>query len=91
VLAYKAAYRWEEGVCLAEVLDFPGVFTFGHSLKEARVYLADALKLMAEHRLEQGEPLPTPDPQKHDPAAEIEEPIYLVLQAGTRLRQRAAP
>lgn len=91
MLVYKAAYRWEEGVCLAEVLDFPGTITFGHSLEEARVFLADALKLMAEVRLDRGETLPAPDPQRHDPAAEIEEPIYLVLQAGSRLRQRVAP
>jgi predicted RNase H-like HicB family nuclease len=91
MLAYKAAYRWEDGVCMAEVLDFPRALTFGHTLDEARVFLADALKLMAEVRLEKGEPLPVPDPQRHDPAAELEEPIYLVLQAGSRLRQRVAP
>jgi predicted RNase H-like HicB family nuclease len=91
MLAYKAAYRWEDGVCLAEVLDFPGTLTFGHTLDEARVFLADALKLMAEVRLEKGEPLPVPDPSRNDPAAEIEEPIYLILQAGSQLRQRVAP
>jgi predicted RNase H-like HicB family nuclease len=91
MLVYTSAYRWQDGICLAEVLDFPGTVTFGHNLDEARTLLADALKLMAEVRLGRGEALPVPDPHRHDAAAEIEEPIYLVLHAGSRLRQRVAP
>ena len=82
MLVYKTAYRWEEGVCLGEVLDFPGTLSFGYSLDEARANLAGALRDMAETNLLRGEPLPTPDPRRSDPQAELEEPIYLVLQVG---------
>jgi predicted RNase H-like HicB family nuclease len=82
VLVYKSAYRWEEGACLGEVLDFPGTLSFGYTLDEARANLAGALRDMAETNLLRGEPLPTPDPGRSDPQAEMEEPIYLVLQAG---------
>jgi len=82
VLIYKSAYRWEEGVCLGEVLDFPGTVSFGTTLDEARANLAGALRDMAETNLLCGQPLPTPDPVRSDPQAELEEPIYLVLQVG---------
>ena len=36
MLVYKSVYKWEEGVCLGEVLDFPGTVSFGHTLDEAR-------------------------------------------------------
>jgi predicted RNase H-like HicB family nuclease len=89
VLVYKSAYKWEEGVCLGEVLDFPGTVSFGYTLEEARANLAGALRDMAETNLLRGEPLPVPHPGRSDPLAELEEPIYLVLAAGqpvTRLR-----
>jgi hypothetical protein len=38
VLVYKSAYKWEEGVCLGEVLDFPGTVSFGYTLEEP-IYL----------------------------------------------------
>lgn len=82
VLVYKSAYKWEEGVCLGEVLDFPGTVSFGYTLDEARANLAGALRDMAETNLLRGEPLPVPHPGRSDPLAELEEPIYLVLAAG---------
>jgi predicted RNase H-like HicB family nuclease len=85
VLVYKAAYKLTDGVYLAEVLDFPGTVTFGHTLDEARANLAGALADMAETNLLRGEPLPIPDPTRADPDADLEEPIYLVLQAGQHL------
>lgn len=43
MLTYKAMYKYlDEGVH-AEVLDFPGVITFGGNLQEARRLLASAL------------------------------------------------
>ena len=74
-LVSKSAYRWEEGVCLGEVLDFPGTASFGETLEEARRNLAGALSDMAETNLLRGEPLPVPDPSRTDPSAELEEPI----------------
>jgi len=58
MLTYKAMYKFlDEGVH-AEVLDFPGVITFGNDLKEARRLLASALVDMAETNLLQNESLP---------------------------------
>jgi predicted RNase H-like HicB family nuclease len=74
----------QEGVH-AEVLDFPGVITWGASLEEARRLLASALVDMAETSLLRGEPLPPPDPSSTDPDADLEEPIYLLMQAASRV------
>jgi predicted RNase H-like HicB family nuclease len=93
MLTYKAAYKVEDGVYLGEVLDFAGTVSFGQTLEEARVNLAGALLDMAETNLLRGEPLPLPDPSRSDPDADLEEPIYLVLQAGSRVSMNvvAAP
>jgi predicted RNase H-like HicB family nuclease len=88
MLVYKSAYRWENGVFLGEVLDFPGTVSFGQSLDEARENLAGALRDMAETNLLRGEPLPLPDASRSDPQADLEEPIYLVLQAGQHISQQ---
>ena len=85
MLVYKSAYRWEDGICLGEVLDFPGTVSFGHSLDEARKNLAGALRDMAETNLLRGEPLPVPEPVRSDPQAELDEPIYLVTRAVAEL------
>jgi predicted RNase H-like HicB family nuclease len=76
---YKAAYKWEDDVCLGEVLDFPGTVSCGNSLDEARANLAAALRDMAKTNLLRGEPLPIPDPTRSDSDADLEERIYLVL------------
>jgi len=88
MLIYKSAYTWEDGVCLGEVLDFPGTVSFGNTLDEARASLAGALRDMAETNLLQGESLPIPDPSRSDPQADLEEPIYLLLQTGQNLSQQ---
>ncbi|HEY2249958.1 MAG TPA: type II toxin-antitoxin system HicB family antitoxin [Planctomycetaceae bacterium] len=88
MLVYKSAYRWENGICLGEVLDFPGTVSFGQSLDEARENLAGALRDMAETNLLRGEPLPMPDASRSDPQADLDEPIYLVLQAGQHISQQ---
>jgi len=64
----------DEGVH-AEVLDFPGVISFGEDLEGARRMLASALVDMAETNLLHGQPLPHPDPTSSDPDADIEELI----------------
>ncbi len=40
---------------------------------------------MAETNLLLGEPLPRPDPDRTDPESDIEEPIYLLLTATSRV------
>ncbi len=85
MLTYKATYKYlDEGVH-AEVLDFPGVITWGESLEEARRLLASALVDMAETNLLKGEPLPQPVLTCTDPDADIEEPIHLLLKAASRV------
>jgi predicted RNase H-like HicB family nuclease len=87
MLVYKAMYKTiNEGVH-AEILDFPGAISFGADIEEARRMLASALVDMAETNLMHGEPLPTPDPTCTDPDAELEEPIYLLMSATTRVAQ----
>jgi hypothetical protein len=45
---------------------------------------------MAETNLLRGEPLLTPDPVRSDPQAELEEPIYLVLQVGQVISEQVS-
>ena len=85
MLTYKAAYRTIPEGYFAEALDFPGVVTWGRDLDEARRMLASALADMAETNLILGEPLPIPDPNVGDPAADVEEPIHLLLTAAARV------
>ena len=42
MLTYKAMYKYVEGGVHAEVLDFPGVISFGATLEDARRMLASA-------------------------------------------------
>ena len=85
MLTYKAMYKFlAEGVH-GEVLDFPGVITWGADLQETRRLLASALVDMAETNLLYSEPLPQPDPNVTDPDADLEEPIHLVLTAAPRV------
>ena len=81
MLTYKAMYKNIPAGVHAEVLDFPGVITFGADLEEARRMLASALVDMAETNLLFGESLPQPDPACTNPDADLEETIHLVLTA----------
>ena len=67
------------------MLDFPGTITWGKNLDKARQLLASALVDMAETNLLRSEPLPQPNPTATDPEADLEEPIYLLLQAASRV------
>lgn len=89
MITYKAAYTMEDGIYLGEVLDFPGTVTFGTTLDEARLNLASALLDMAETNLELGEALPKPQPTLSKVDADVEEPIYLVLQASHKISVHA--
>jgi predicted RNase H-like HicB family nuclease len=85
MLTYKAMYKFLDQGVHAEVLDFPGVISCGENLQEARCMLESALADMAETHLLHGEPLPSPDPSQTDPEADLEEPIYLLLTAASRI------
>ncbi len=82
---YHAAYYLiDDGWYMAKVLDFPGVVTQGKTLASARRMLLDALREMATWAIEEGRPLPRPNPRAADRKAEVLEPIRLALrvQAG---------
>lgn len=85
MLTYKAMYKFHDEGVHASVLDFPGAISCGADLEEARRMLAGALVDMAETNLLLGEPLPRPDPSCTDPDADLEEPIYLLLTAASRV------
>lgn len=82
MIEYKAAFYEdrEHGWFLAKVLDFPGVATQGRTLGKAREMLRDGLREMAEWLLEDGQPLPHPDPTISDPNADVIEPIQLFIR-----------
>jgi predicted RNase H-like HicB family nuclease len=77
MLAYKAMYKYLDEGIHAEVLDFPGVVTWGTDLEKARRLLSSALVDLAETNLLRGEPFPQPDPTRTNPEASLEEPIHL--------------
>jgi predicted RNase H-like HicB family nuclease len=81
MLQYHAAYYpIEDGWYMVCVLDFPGVISQGRNIKHARMMIKDALGLMAECKLEQGEGLPRPNPRARDKKAELVEPIKLKVR-----------
>ena len=47
---------------VAEALDFPGAVTQGFDLADARSMIASAMEDLAQGLLEEGKPLPTPNP-----------------------------
>jgi predicted RNase H-like HicB family nuclease len=64
MLKYHAAYfKQDDGWYIVEIVDFPGVFSQGKTLRSARVMIRDALKLVAECEVEEGRPLPRPNPK----------------------------
>ena len=85
MLTYKAMFKYLGEGIHAEVLDFPGVITWAADLEQARRLLSSALVDMAETNLLQGEPLPHTNPDATDPEADWEEPIYLLMQATSRI------
>jgi predicted RNase H-like HicB family nuclease len=86
MLSYKAMYKFLPDGVHGEVLDFPGTITCGKNLGEARRLLSGALVDLAETSIMLGEPLPPPNPQITDAEADLEEPIYLILNASSRVK-----
>jgi predicted RNase H-like HicB family nuclease len=80
-IAYTAGYKFEPEGVHAEVLDFPGAISCGTNLDDARGMLADALAVMAETFIRDGDPVPRPDPGKTSALMDVIEPIYLTLGA----------
>jgi predicted RNase H-like HicB family nuclease len=78
---HTAYYPIEDGWYMVRVLDFPGVISQGKSIAHARKMIKDALCLMAEHKLEEGSPLPLPNPRARDKKAVLVEGIRLKVRA----------
>jgi predicted RNase H-like HicB family nuclease len=79
MLEYHAAYfRGDDGWIVGEVLDFPGALSQGKTLKSARNMIRDALRVMAETLIEDGQGLPRPNPRANDKKAIFSEKIPLV-------------
>jgi predicted RNase H-like HicB family nuclease len=84
MLEYHAAfYKQQSGWYVVELLDFPGVFSQGKTLRSARWIIRDALKLMAESYVEDGRPLPPPNPRAKAKKADFVEPVRLSIRVHT--------
>jgi len=83
MLHYHAAYYLPKGadkMVVAEILDFPGVFSQGFDLSDARRMIAGALVDMAQLQLEEGRPLPVPNPEATAPDADLIEVLPLAVE-----------
>ena len=83
---HAAYYEIEDGWFMAEVMDFPGVVSQGRTLRSARRMIRDALRLMAEWYVEEGESLPPPNPKakptEGKPAFKEKIPLYFQAKTG---------
>jgi predicted RNase H-like HicB family nuclease len=68
---------------VAEAIDFPGAMSQGFDLTDARLMIASAMEDLAETMLEEGKPLPHPDPEAQSPDADLVELVPLSVHAGT--------
>jgi predicted RNase H-like HicB family nuclease len=85
MLEYHAAYyKQPSGWYVVELLDFPGVFSQGKTLRSARWMIKDALKLVAECYMEEGTPLPRPNPKARSKKADLLEPVRLGVRVQVR-------
>jgi len=85
MLRYHIAFylpRTAGEMVVAEALDFPGAVTQGFDLADARSMIASAMEDLAQSLLEEGRPLPTPNP---DAAADADlvELVPLTVHVGT--------
>jgi len=86
MLRYHVAFhlpRAEGEMVVAEALDFPGAVTQGFDLPDARLMIASAMEDLAQSLLEEGEPLPTPDPNA-TAEADLIELVPLSVHVGIR-------
>ncbi len=85
MLRYHVAYflpRGDDRMVVAEVLDFPGVASQGFDLADARLMIASALEDIAQMHLEEGKPLPVPNPDATAAAADLIELLPLSVESG---------
>ena len=85
MLRYHVAFylpRAGERMVVAEALDFPGAVSQGFDLADARLMISSALEDLARLLLEEGKPLPLPDPNAAAPDADLVELVPLSVEAG---------
>ncbi|MEX2261225.1 MAG: hypothetical protein WD696_04700 [Bryobacteraceae bacterium] len=83
MLRYHVAYylpKSGDQMVVAEALDFPGVFSQGFDLADARLMVASALEEVAQMYLEEGHALPKPDADALDPEADLVELLPLTVE-----------
>ena len=70
--------RAGERMVVAETLDFPGAVTQGVDLADARLMISSAMEDLGQLRLEEGNPLPRPNPN-----SDLVELLPLSIEVGT--------
>ena len=68
---------------VAEALDFPGAVSQGFDLSDARLMIASAMEDLAQILLEEGKPLPIPNPDATALDADLIELIPLSVHVGS--------
>jgi predicted RNase H-like HicB family nuclease len=85
MLRYHVAYhlpRGDDRMVVAEVLDFPGVLSQGFDLADVRLMIATAIVDIAQIHLEEGKPLPVPNPDATAGDADLIELLPLSVEPG---------
>jgi len=85
MLRYHVAYylpRPGDRMVVAEALDFPGAVSQGFDLADARRMIASAMEDLAQMLLEEGKPLPRPNPAASAPDADLIELLPLSVEVG---------
>ena len=86
MLRYHVAFylpRAGERMVVAEALDFPGAVTQGFDLADARLMISSAMEDLGQLLLEEGKPLPLPNPDAFAPDAALIELLPLSIEVGT--------
>jgi predicted RNase H-like HicB family nuclease len=85
MLRYHVAFHLPRAageMVIVEALDFPGAATQGFDLGDARLMIASAMEDLAQCLLEEGKPLPVPDPDVVAPEADLIELVPLSVHVG---------
>jgi predicted RNase H-like HicB family nuclease len=85
MLRYHVAFYLPKSageMVVAEALDFPGAVTQGFDLPDARLMIASAMEDLAQLLLEEGKPLPVPDPSAAAADADLIELVPLSVHVG---------
>jgi predicted RNase H-like HicB family nuclease len=85
MLRYHVAFYLPQApseMVVAEALDFAGALSQGFDLQDARLMIASALEDLAQIHLEEGKPLPAPNPEASAPDADLVELVPVTVYAG---------